>query len=222
LPDCRAGRAALGYLQATLHRDGNARIPCYRCLVRSARHRMGLRVDHARSRLCKVPEVEVAGAGATQRLATSISSPRHSGEHGPLRGGADIPPDAGHREHVLLVEAAHLRLMASARHRATGQLPVADRSTAACFGRAMRARPSPSHCGRAGHAAQCLNDSRPALRFELSTGGCRRGTAAGLIAPRASITLTGRIVDSSALLEGGDNTSQHASCFRRANGSASR
>jgi hypothetical protein len=24
----------------------------------------------------------VAGAGATQRLATSISSPRHSGEHG--------------------------------------------------------------------------------------------------------------------------------------------
>jgi predicted nucleic acid-binding protein len=29
LPDRRAGRAALGYLQATLHRDGNARIPCY-------------------------------------------------------------------------------------------------------------------------------------------------------------------------------------------------
>ena len=108
LPDCRAGRAALGYLQATLHRDGNARIPCYRCLVRSARHRMGLRVDHARSRLCKVPEAEVAGADATQRLATSISSARRSSEHGfdirgrsPVHcGGADIPPDAGHREHV--------------------------------------------------------------------------------------------------------------------------
>src|SRR5207249_1065365 len=71
LPDRRAGRAALGYLQAALHRDGNARTPGYRCLVRSACHRMGLRVDHARSRLCQIPEVEVAGADATQRLATS-------------------------------------------------------------------------------------------------------------------------------------------------------
>ena len=47
LPDRRAWRAALGNLQGTLHRDGNARIPGHRRLVRGTRYRMGLRVDHA-------------------------------------------------------------------------------------------------------------------------------------------------------------------------------
>ena len=75
LPGRRAGRAPLGHLPAALRRDRHTRAARHRRLVRGARDRMGLRVDHARSRLCALPRPEVAGAGGAGALSCCIQSP---------------------------------------------------------------------------------------------------------------------------------------------------
>jgi predicted nucleic acid-binding protein len=63
-------RTALGHLQTPVHRNRHARIARHRCLVRSARDRVGLRVDNTRSRLCAVPRIEMASTGGLTEALT--------------------------------------------------------------------------------------------------------------------------------------------------------
>ena len=58
-------RPTLACFQATLRRNRRTRIARHRRLVRGACHRVGLRVDHVRPRLCAVSGIEVAGACRT-------------------------------------------------------------------------------------------------------------------------------------------------------------